>query len=365
LLAILRILVTTQFMKLKHILVAIFILLLGAFITYRIIENSSEKNNEKDKGKNKMPAKVTGVILQPQAFSDQLSLSGSIEANEQVDIRSEVSGIVESINFNEGTNVSKGQILFKVNDLELRAQLGKARTAQNLAGENARRAQLLLNKEAISREEFDIATADFKSAQSETQLIQAQIAKTTIRAPFAGKIGLRSISKGTYVTPETVVAKLINNSNVKITFSVPEKYSSQMRDGNTITFNVAGAKEKYTAKIYALEPEVDVSTRTLRVRALAANNQGKLLPGTFANVMLPLDKITDALFVPTQALIPIQNGKKVFIAQGGKAKEVIVETGARTEKNILITEGLKPGDTVLTTGVMSLKDGAPVKVKVN
>jgi membrane fusion protein (multidrug efflux system) len=352
-------------MKLKYIIVGILIIGLGAFITYRITENSSEKNNEKNKGKNKMPAKVSGIVLHPQEFSDQLSLSGSIEANEQVDIRSEVSGIVESINFNEGTNVSKGQVLFKVNDLELRAQLAKARTAQNLAGENARRAKLLLDKEAISREEFDIATADFRSAQSETQLIQAQIAKTSVRAPFSGKIGLRSISKGTFVTPETVVAKLVNNSNVKITFSVPEKYSAQMKTGNAIDFTVAGAKEKYIAKIYALEPEVDVNTRTLRARALAPNTEGKLLPGTFANVMLPLDKVTDALFVPTQALIPIQNGKKIFVAQGGKAKEIIVETGARTDKNILITDGLKPGDTVLTTGVMSLKDGAPVKVTIN
>ncbi len=352
-------------MKLKHIIYAILIIGFGAFIAYRIIENKGEKNKEKDKGSKKMPAKISGIVLKPQEFSDNLSLSGSIEANEQVDIRSEVPGIVESINFTEGTNVVKGQVLFKVNDTELRAQLGKAKTAQNLASENARRAKLLLEKEAISQEEFDVASADFKSAQSETQLIQAQLSKTTVRAPFSGRIGLRSISKGTYVTPETVVAKLVNNAQVKITFSIPEKYSSQMHNGNTLSFTTAGSNEKYTAKIYALEPEIDVDTRTLRIRAIAQNPDGKLLPGTFANVALPLDKITDALFVPTEALIPIQNGKKVFIADKGKAKEVIVETGARTDKNILVVSGLKPGDTVLTTGVMSLKDGGPIKVKVN
>ena len=350
-------------MKLKYFF---YLLLAGlvVMIAYRIADNSGDKKAEKNKGKNKMAAKVSGIVLQPREFSDQLSLSGSIEANEQVDIRSEVSGIVESINFTEGTNVSKGQILFKVNDLELRAQLGKAKTAQNLAGENARRAKLLLDKEAISREEYDIATADFKSAQSETQLIQAQIAKTSVRAPFSGKIGLRSISKGTYVTPETVVAKLVNNTQVKITFSVPEKYASSMKNGGSISFTVAGTKDRHNAKIYALEPEVDVDTRTLPVRALADNRDGKLLPGTFANVLLPLDKVTDALFVPTEALIPIQNGKKIFVAEHGKAKEIIVETGARTDKSILITSGLKPGDTVLTTGVMSLKDGAPVKINI-
>ena len=353
-------------MKIKHIIYALLILGIGAFIIYRISENKSEQNDAKEKGggKSKMPSTVSGIVLKPQVFADNLSLSGSIEANEQVDIRSEVSGIVESINFNEGSKVGKGQVLFKVNDIELRAQLGKVRTAQALASENERRAKLLLQKEAISQEEYDIASADFKSAQSETQLINAQLSKATIRAPFSGTIGLRAISKGTYVTPTTPVARLVNTNQVKITFSIPEKYASQMKIGNTLTFTTAGSKEKYTAKIYAIEPGVEIETRTLRLRAVAENPQGKLLPGTFANVELPLENINDALLVPTESLIPIQNGKKIFISENGKAKEVIVETGARTNENILITSGLKVGDTVLTTGVMSLKDGVPVKVKI-
>ncbi|RZJ33498.1 MAG: efflux RND transporter periplasmic adaptor subunit [Flavobacterium sp.] len=351
-------------MKLKHVLYALLIIGLGVLIFYRISENKNAKKEatEKGGGKSKMPARVSGMVMMPQVFANNLSLSGSIEANEQVDIRSEVSGVVESINFSEGSRVSKGQVLFKVNDLELRAQLNKARTAQTLASENERRAKLLLQKEAISQEEYDIASADFKSAQSESQLVAAQLAKTTIRAPFSGTIGLRSISKGTYVTPTTVVANLVNTSQVKITFSIPEKYASQTRTGTTISFTVAGSQEKFVAKIYAIEPGIEVETRTLRVRAIADNPQGKLLPGTFANVTLPLEKINDALLVPTQALIPIQNGKKVFISKDGKAKEVIVETGARTNTDVLITSGLHAGDTLLTTGVMSLKDGAPVKV---
>ena len=137
-----------------------------------------------------------------------------------------------------------------------------------------------------------------------------------------------------------------------------------MNVNSSITFKVAGSNEKYTAKIYALEPEVSVDTRTLQVRALAQNKNGKLLPGTFANVELPLATINDALIVPTEAIVPVQNGKKVFISSNGKAKEVMVETATRTAKDILILSGLKAGDTVLTTGVMSLKKDAPVKVKV-
>lgn len=349
-------------MKIKYIVYTVLAVGIAALIYYRISSNNEIKDSPKGAGANKMPAKVTGMVLQPREFADNLSLSGSLEANEQVDIRSEVSGIVETINFDEGSSVSKGQVLFKVNDIELRAQLAQVRTAQNLASENARRAKLLLEKEAISREEYDIANADLQSAKAQTQLISAQLAKTTVRAPFSGRIGLRSISKGTYVTPTTVVAKLVNTSQLKITFSIPEKYSRQMKVGSTLTFTTAGSPEKHAAKIYAIEPEVEVATRTLKMRAIADNPNGKLLPGTFADVALPLEKITDALLVPSQALIPIQNGKKIFVDRGGVAKEVVVETGARTSDDVLITSGLKAGDTILTTGVMTLKDGAPVKV---
>lgn len=352
-------------MKIKYIVYTLLIAGIVGIIAYRITENKSEKVKNENNGSGKKQAtSVSGIVLKPKEFADNLSLSGSIEANEQIDLRSEVSGIVESINFKEGSTVAKGQILFKVNDLELRAQLAQVKTAQKLSSENERRAKLLLEKEAISQEEYDIASADFLSAKAEAQLIQAQLAKATVRAPFSGKIGLRSISQGTYVTPTTLIAKLVNTSQLKITFSIPEKYASQMKVNNTLSFTTAGSKEKFTAKIYAIEPEIEVATRTLKLRAITQNPEGKLFPGTFANVTLPLDKLTNALLVPTEALIPIQNGKKIFVVENGLAKEIIVETGARTDTDILITSGLKAGDTILTSGVMTLKDGSPVQVKL-
>jgi membrane fusion protein (multidrug efflux system) len=131
-----------------------------------------------------------------------------------------------------------------------------------------------------------------------------------------------------------------------------------------ITFKVAGSDDKYTAKVYAIEPEVAVATRTLQVRAIAENSSGKLLPGTFADVELPLDIIKDAIVIPTEAVIPVQNGKKVFISSNGQAKEVMIETATRTDASILVLSGLKPGDTVITSGVMSLKNETPVKVQI-
>ena len=352
-------------MKIKYLVYALLIIGFGTFITYRIIENKSEKGDSKDKGGKNKTMNVSGIIARPQTFDNNLSLSGSIEANEQVEIRSEVSGIVEGIYFKEGSNVTKGQLLFKVNDAELRAQLRQATTKEGLASENERRAKLLLQKEAISQEEYEVARADFKLAQAQSQLIKAQIAKTSVRAPFSGKIGLRTISPGTYITPSVLVAKLVNIGKLKITFSIPEKYSNQVKTNTTLTFKVAGSDEKYTAKVYAIDPEIAITTRTLQVRAIADNKNGKLLPGTFADVELPLDIIKDAMLIPTEAIIPVQNGKKVFISSNGKAKEVMVETATRTDASILVLSGLKPGDTVLTSGIMSLKDDDAVKVKVN
>ena len=351
-------------MKIKYVVYTLLILGIIGFVGYRITSNSNKNADSKDqKGKDK-PTALSGMVVKYETFDNNLSLSGSIEANEQVEIRSEVSGIVEGIYFQEGSNVSKGQVLFKVNDIELRAQLRQTKTREGLAFENERRAKLLLQKEAISQEEYDVARADFKSAQAQSQLIQAQIAKTAVRAPFSGKIGLRSISPGTYITPMILVAKLVNIGKLKITFSIPEKYASQVKTNTMLTFKVAGSDIKYSAKVYAIDPEIAIATRTLQVRAIAENKDGKLLPGTFANVELPLDIIKDAIVIPTEAIIPIQNGKKVFVTVNGLAKELMIETATRTETSVLVLSGLKEGDTVITNGVLSLKNDDKVKVTI-
>ena len=351
-------------MKIKYFVYALLFVGLGGFIVYRISANSSKNESPKAGAGKASSMTVEGIVAKTETFDNNLSLSGSIEANEQVEIRSEVSGIVESINFKEGSFVSKGQLLFRVNDAELRALLRQAMTKQGLASENERRANLLLKKEAISQEEYEIARAEFKSTQSQSQLIQAQIAKTAVRAPFYGKIGLRNISPGTYITPAILVANLVNITKLKITFSIPEKYATQVKANGTLSFTVSGSTEKFTAKVYAVEPSVDANTRTLQVRAIAENSHGKLLAGTYANVELPLDIIKNAILIPTEAVVPVQNGKKVFILKNGKAKETMVETATRTDASILVLSGLQAGDTIITSGVMSLKQDAAVKVNI-
>jgi membrane fusion protein (multidrug efflux system) len=351
-------------MKIKTISITLITLTLLGLIGYRITKNSEESEKGGGKGDKKPPMMVDAIVVSETNFANTISLSGSIEANENVEIRSEVSGIVEKIYFTEGTNVRKGQVLLKVNDIELRAQLSQAQTRQSLASENERRAKLLLQKEAISQEEYDIASAEFRSLKAQTQLIQAQIAKTSIRAPFSGKIGLRNISPGTYVTPTTLITKLVSANQVKISFSIPEKYASEVENNSPIQLTIPNNSEKFTAKIYAIEPEIETSTRTLKIRAIAENPNGKLLAGTFATIELPLKNIKGAIQIPSEAVVPVQDGKVVYIANNGKAKEVKIETIVRTDKNVIVTQGVKSGDTILTSGVMALKDEADIKVKV-
>lgn len=345
-------------MKTKNIAILLFIIALLGLIGYRVFSNTASSAENNKKGDKKPPVLVDGVVVSETNFANAISLSGSIEANENVEIRSEVSGIVEKIYFTEGTNVNKGQVLLKVNDLELRAQLSQATTKQSLASENERRAKLLLQKEAISQEEYDIASAEYRSLKAQTQLIQAQIAKTNITAPFSGKIGLRNISPGTYVTPTTLITKVVSSKQVKISFSIPEKYASEVEKNTAIQFTIPNNSQKFNAKIYAIEPEIDTATRTLKIRAIAENNDGTLLAGTFASINLPLKNIKGAIQIPSEAVVPVQDGKVVYIANNGKAKEVKIETIARTDKNVIVIEGIKSGDTILTSGVMALKDEA-------
>ncbi|TRZ41277.1 efflux RND transporter periplasmic adaptor subunit [Robertkochia solimangrovi] len=350
-------------MKIKNLFYLLIVLAVLTLVGYRIFKNASE-SPKAAAGGGRSEVRVKGMILKPQPFDDNLSLTGTLEANEQVEIRSEISGMVESINFTEGSKVQKGQLLLKINDQELRAQYSKVKTAERLESENERRAKLLLEKNAISQEEYDLAQANYQSAKAESELVSAQLAKTSIRAPFSGKLGLRNISVGTYVTPTTTITKLVNTQQLKLTFSIPEKYAATMDREGFVTFRAPNSEIQHKAKIYAIEPEVDIQTRTLKLRAIVDNDDSGIYPGMFVNVALPLSTVEDALMVPSEALIPIQNGKVIFVYKDGIAKEVKVQTETRTDRMVRVISGLKPGDTILTYGVMALTDGIPVSVSI-
>ena len=350
-------------MKRNYLYIALAVVAV-ALVSYLLTRNGKAKVAPPVVGEGAGPIEVNALVIEPRSFANIITLSGSIEPNEQVQVRSEVSGIVRSLGFEEGSMVEKGQLLLRIDDSELQAQLVQAQSREKLAQDNENRARLLLEKEAISQQEYDVANADFESAKAQTSLIMAQIAKTSVRAPFSGKVGLRSISEGEYLTPATVVANLLSINPIKIQFSVPEKYSPQISNGQSLRFSVSGSEVMYDAKIYAIEPGVDPATRTISIRALADNPGGRIFPGSFARVELPLDRIDTAVLVPTQAVMPVQNGKRVYLYKSGVAIATPVEAENRTASEVLINQGVAIGDTVLVSGQMSLADGIPVQVAI-
>jgi membrane fusion protein (multidrug efflux system) len=353
-------------MKIRYIIYALLALALAYFIYYRINANKEISGAGKPgaRGGSGAGMGVNGIVVKASSFENELEVTGTIEANESVILQSEISGLVTGIYFTEGSNVKKGTLLVKINDRDLQAQLQQVLTGLKLSKSNENRAKQLLEKGAISQEEYDTALADLQSINAQAQLVRAQLAKASIYAPFNGKVGLRSISVGEYLTPNKAIASLSNISPVKISFSVPEKYSGQIKLNSEIEFNTDGATKTFKGKVYAIEPGINAQTRTLSIKALSPNTNNELLPGSFAKIRLALTTVDEALLIPTEAIIPVLKGKTVFISSEGKAKQVPVESGTRNAENIVITSGLKAGDTVLTTGSMSLKPGTPVKVTV-
>ena len=303
---------------------------------------------------------VSGTIVSPQRIDNKISVTGSVEANESVKIKSEISGIVEKIHFREGADVKKGDLLISLDDDEISAQLEKMRYTQQLMKEREFRQRSLLEKEAISQEEYDIALTELNTVASDIKILQSQYQKTKVRAPFSGTVGLRYISEGSYLTPNESIVMLYSIDPAKIDFSVPEKYSKKVKVGDEIRFITDALESPRSGKIYALEPQVDTETRTLRMRALSPNHDRSLLPGQFAKVELIFSTLDGALMVPTEAVIPELGGHKIFVSRGGTVESKAVEVGIRTENQVQVVSDLQPNDTIITSGILQIRPGSNV-----
>jgi membrane fusion protein (multidrug efflux system) len=299
----------------------------------------------------------------PIRLTERLSTTGTLRANEQVEIVSEVSGKISAIHFAEGSRVAAGELLLKIDDSELVAERRRALHRVELAERAEARQKQLLEDGVISSERYDVALGQLNVLRAELQLIEAQLEKTGIRAPFGGIIGLRWVSPGSYLSSQTRIASLHDLDPVKLDFTVPEKYSALLRVGEEISFAVEGFQRSFPGTLYAIEPSVDAATRSLRMRARCPNSDGALVPGTFANVDLEVRSVPDALTVPSIAIIPELGGKKVFVYHDGRAEPRTVETGIRTESAVQVTSGLADGDLVITSGIMQLQPGLEVELE--
>jgi membrane fusion protein (multidrug efflux system) len=256
--------------------------------------------------------------------------------------------------------VKKGDLLAKINDRPLQAQLLKLQAQKKLAEEKEFRQRSLLEKDAISRESYDQIATELQELEADIILVQARIAETELRAPFDGIIGLRLLSEGSYTSPSTKIVRLVKISPLKIEFSVAERYANEIKAGFPIEFKIDGNNNVFKATVYAVEPKVDINTRTIGVRALYPNTREELKPGRFASISMRLAQINNTIAIPTEAVIPEMDGEKVFVLKSGKAFPVKVTIGLRTAALIQIQEGLQFGDTLLTSGILQLRQDLPV-----
>lgn len=337
---------------------AILLLVALAIPKLRSFGGADRKNSSRAAGDQTLAVRVQ--VVKATKLGDKIATVGTILPDERVEVRSESSGKIAAIRFEEGRRVSKGDLLVKIDDTELQAQLARGQHRRALAEQQEKRQRGLFEQHLVSEEDYERAASELNVVRAEVQLIEAQIAKTEIRAPFDGVVGLRYASEGAYVTPAMLITTLEDAHSVKVDFAVPEKYAGALRRGEPVVFTAHGDAREFTGTIYALESGIDTATRTLRVRATSPNPEGVLRPGAFVNVKVELGE-RDAVMVPSYAVVPELKGHRVFVLEGGKAESRSVEIGTRTDALVEITNGLEAGDTLITSAMLQLRPGMSVR----
>ena len=305
--------------------------------------------------------KAEGILPLRSELRQQSSSTGSFIAEDQVEISAEVSGYLESIFFDEGAFKKKGALLAKINDSELQARKKKLHVDLNYASQEITRAEKLLEIQALSAEEGDRLKNVVKVIQAEIEILDAQIAKTSIYAPFSGRIGIKIRSAGTYLSPGLGIAELHRLNPIKLEFFVPEKLAGAVRQGDKIHFIIPSQKDTFEAKIYLISPNLHEENRSLRIRCRLNNSKNLFMPGGYADVFYDIQGDGGSLLIPAEAIIPILNGQKVMIAKNGKVQSQKVEVGMRTPEAVQILGGITEKDTILVTGILSATDGMLVE----
>jgi membrane fusion protein (multidrug efflux system) len=303
-----------------------------------------------------------GFIVKERSLSEGIEVPGSLLPFEETVIRSEISGRLVQLNIPEGSSVKKGFLLAKLFDGDLQAQLRKLQVQLEISAKTAERQKELLSINGISQQEYDLSELGVNNLKADIELIRVSIMKTEIRAPYDGRIGLKNISLGAYITPADIITSIRQVKELKLEFTIPEKYSDNMSKGQIVNFTVSGAPGKFSSTVIATESSIEAATRTLRVRALVKGNNPNLVPGNFARISLQMGKNERALIIPTQSILPQARNKNAILFNGGTAKFVPVVTGIRDSSYVQIIEGLKAGDTVITTGLLAIRPNSKIKL---
>jgi membrane fusion protein (multidrug efflux system) len=306
---------------------------------------------------------VEGLVVKTSSINEVVEASGTILANEATEIRPEISGRITQLNIREGAVVPKGSLLVKIYDADLQAQLNKLLVQLQIAEKTEERQKELLKIGGIAQQDYDLSTLQVSNIKADIELTRVNISKTEIRAPYNGRLGLKSISPGAYISPTTLITTITQMNQMKIEFSVPEKYSAQINNGLTLDFMLDGSTKSYKANVLAREGSVDQNTRNLRIRAVVQGGADQfLVPGTFAKVRMILGENRNAIMIPSNAVIPQARNKQVALYRGGMASMIDIDTGIRDSSNVQVLSGLKSGDTLVTSGLLFIKPGAKLKL---
>ncbi len=346
--------------KKTSIWIAIFIVLLLVFFLKVSFTKSSDKSKNPNQ-KEKIQKKVDAYIVNPSLLINEIQVSGSLLAFDAVDLKNEVAGRVVRVNLPEGKFVKKGTLLVKLFDDDLQATLKKQESQLAIQQQILNRQSELLKVSGISQNDYEQTILSVNSIKADIEVQKTMIRKTVVLAPFDGVIGLRNVSVGDIVTPSMLLSTIRTENKIKVDFSIPEKYSADIKTGMKVKFTMDNQLNQFDAMVIATEHGIDNSTRNLKVRALVISKSDKLIPGAFTNVLLRLSENKNALLVPTQSIIPQETNKKIIVARNGKAHFTLVKTGIRQSSNIEITEGIQKGDTVITSGILFLKEGSKIK----
>src|SRR5689334_16700741 len=306
------------------------------------------------------PPFVTLAPVRAERVSQKLEALGNARANESVDVSAKSSNIVTAVRFRDGERVKRGQVLVQLDDAQVRADVAAAQAAVTESESQYNRSRALLNTQALSKSSFDQLEATLKANRAKLQAAQARLEDTVIRAPFSGRGGLRRVSVGTLISPGDVITTLDDTSVIKLDFSVPETFVSTLREGLSVRATApAYPGRTFAGKVASIDSRVDMSTRSVTVRALLTNEDGALKPGMFLNVALSKDE-RETLVIPEEALTPEAEKQFVFVVADGKAIRREVRIGGRSPGSVEIVAGLEAGDRVIVEGTQKVRDGAPV-----
>ena len=305
---------------------------------------------------------VEAATARQQALVRSIVAVGSLLANEEVILRPEFEGKIVRIHFNEGQKVNKGDLLVSLDDSIYRAELKQAEARLRLSEANTRRINALRKKGLSNEQEEDQAVSELGVNKASSVLARTRLQKMAIHAPFDGTIGLRHTSEGDYLPRGQDIVTLINSNPIKLEFRIPEIYLSEVAVGQTVEVRVDAFRgETFNGEVYAIAPEVDVGGRSFMVRARISNDDNRLVPGLFAQVVLELERKANALLIPEAALMPAGDKQYVYRIDDGKAVRAEVSLGLRQGDQVEVVSGLQPGARVITAGQMKIMDGSKVQ----